>query len=102
MTLTEAIDIIQHVHATWFSHKEIVMIEYEDGSGWNFNYRLKFDEQDRFINLKPYHEKLEAIKDKEELIRKLKQYTHTSFYTDISERGKEHTSECINQILNKI
>jgi len=95
MTLTEAIQIIRAIHEVLGESSEVVMIEVEDGSRMRFNYRLKHDTQNRYINLKPYHDKLEVI-------RQLEMWTYSSFSETISVRGKEHVTERINQILNKI
>ena len=47
MKLTDAITMIQSLHLD-----KIVMIEFEDGSGYKFNYRLSGEDKNRFINLK--------------------------------------------------
>lgn len=47
MTLADAIIKLQTLHL-----KEVVKIEFEDGSGNNFNYRLKGENKDRFFNFK--------------------------------------------------
>ena len=50
MTLQQAITEIEKVH---FSYQlPIVMIEFEDGSGYKFNYRLQKEQKNRFIDLK--------------------------------------------------
>ena len=95
MTLTEAIQIIRAIHEVLGESSEVKMIEQEDGSGMKFNYMLKHDTQRRYMNLKPYYDKLEAIKS-------LEMWTYSSFSETISVRGKEHVTEKINQILNKI
>jgi hypothetical protein len=45
-TLIEAITMIE-----LFGGKQVVFIEYEDGSGTKFNYRLKGETQQRFTDL---------------------------------------------------
>ena len=102
MTLTEAQQIIEAIHSVLGSSKEVVMIEVEDGSRMRFNYRLKHDTRNRYIDLKPYHDKLEDVRYKAELVRKLEMWTYESFSETISVRGKEAVNERINQILNKI
>ena len=47
MTLAEAIIKLQTLHT-----KEVVKIEFEDGSGNSFNYRLKGENKDRYFNFK--------------------------------------------------
>lgn len=47
MTLQNAINEIE----SRFPLRKVVMIEYEDGSGKKFNYRLNGDSKNRFINL---------------------------------------------------
>ena len=47
MILTDAIKMIQSLHLD-----KIVMIEFEDGSGHKFNYKLSSEDKKRFINLK--------------------------------------------------
>lgn len=49
MTLIDAIKEIEKHHFDF--QLPIQMIEYEDGSGFKFNYRLKNDKNIRFINL---------------------------------------------------
>jgi hypothetical protein len=46
-TIWQAAQIIQAIYKT-----EVVMIEYEDGSGHKFNFRLKGQAGKQFINLK--------------------------------------------------
>jgi hypothetical protein len=50
MTLQQAITEIEKVHFAY--QLPIVMIEFEDGSGYKFNYRLKNEQKNRFIDLK--------------------------------------------------
>ena len=102
MTLTEAIQIIRAIHEVLGSSSEVAMFEVEDGSRMRFNYRLKHDTQNRYIDLKPYHDKLEEVRQKAELVKNLEMWVYTSFSETISVRGKEHVTERINQILNKI
>ena len=40
--------MIQSLHL----ENKVVMIEFEDGSGYKFNYRLDSEQKNRFINLK--------------------------------------------------
>lgn len=47
MTLQDAINLIEIKH-----FEKVVKIEFEDGSGHKFNYRLKGESKDRFINIK--------------------------------------------------
>lgn len=47
MTLQQAITEIEKIHQS-----KIQMIEFEDGSGYKFNYRLFGDTKNKFINLK--------------------------------------------------
>jgi hypothetical protein len=49
MTLLDAIKEIEKQHFDF--QLPIQMIEFEDGSGFKFNYRLKNDKDVRFINL---------------------------------------------------
>ena len=49
MTLQEAITQIENR----FPFCNVVMIEFEDGSGMKFNFRLGGDKENRFINLTP-------------------------------------------------
>lgn len=102
MTLTEAIQIIRAIHEVLGESSEVKMIEQEDGSGMKFNYMLKHDTQRRYMNLKPYYDKLEVIRQKERDLKSLEMWTYSSFSETISVRGKEHVTERINQILNKI
>ena len=102
MTLKEAIDIIESIHHVLGSSKEVVMIEVEDGSRMRFNYRLKHDTRNRYIDLKPYHDRLIVVKQKYELVKNLEMWIYESFNETISVRGKEAVNERINQILNKI
>ena len=102
MTLTEAIQIIRAIHEVLGSSSEVAMIEVEDGSRMRFNYRLKHDTQNRYIDLKPYHDKLQVIRQKEDDLKTLEMWTYTSFSETISVTGKKHVTEKINQILNKI
>jgi hypothetical protein len=48
MTLEQAIKEIKNQF-----NKDVVMIEFEDGSGYKFNYRLKGEQKNRFISIKP-------------------------------------------------
>jgi hypothetical protein len=50
MTLQEAIKEIEKQHFAF--QLPIQMIEFEDGSGFKFNYRLKGENKNRFIDLK--------------------------------------------------
>lgn len=51
MTLAQAITEIEKRH---FSYQlPIQMIEFEDGSGMKFNYRLKSEQKNRFISFQP-------------------------------------------------
>jgi len=50
MKLQEAISEIEKKHFSF--QLPIQMIEFEDGSGFKFNYRLKGETKNRFINLK--------------------------------------------------
>ena len=102
MTLTEAIAIIRAIHEVLGESSEVKMIEQEDGSGMKFNYMLIHDTQRRYMNLKPYYDKLEVIRQKERDLKTLEMWTYSSFSETISVRGKEHVTEKINQILNKI
>ena len=51
MTLEQA---IKEISAKHFSHQlPIQMVEFEDGSGYKFNYRLKGEQKNRYISLCP-------------------------------------------------
>ena len=102
MTLRQAIKIIQSIHEVLGASAEVKMIEQEDGSGTRFNYKLKNDIHPRFINLKPYQEKLEQVEEKKKLLSELEMWTYTSFSETISTTGKEHTQERTADILNKL
>jgi hypothetical protein len=50
MTLQQAITEIEKRHFAY--QLPLQMIEFEDGSGYKFNYRLKGENNNRFIDLK--------------------------------------------------
>jgi len=49
MTLAQAVTEIE----IRFPHCKVVMIEFEDGSGTKFNFRLGGQQKNQFINLAP-------------------------------------------------
>ena len=51
MTLQQAITEIEKRHFAY--QLPILMIEFEDGSGLKFNYRLSSEKQNRFISFEP-------------------------------------------------
>lgn len=102
MTLSEAQQIIEAIHTVLRTGSQLKMIEYEDGTGMRFNYKLMHDTYPRFINLRPYYDKLAVVREKRKLIEKLEMWTYESFNETISVLGKEVVDERINQILNKI
>lgn len=53
MTLTEAINVIEAKN----NHQKVSMIEYEDGTGKKFIYRLYGESKQRFIDLTNYSKK---------------------------------------------
>ena len=48
MTLEQAIKVIEKEY-----QKKVAMIEFEDGSGYKFNYRLSGEQKNRFISICP-------------------------------------------------
>jgi len=48
MTLEQAIKLIESQY-----QKKVAMIEFEDGSGYKFNYRLMGEQKNRFISIQP-------------------------------------------------
>jgi len=48
MTLAQALDKIEKKHLL-----PVQMIEFEDGSGYKFNYRLTGEQNNRFISFQP-------------------------------------------------
>ena len=61
MDLISALIQIEKYH--FYAQLPIQMIEFEDGSGTKFNYRLKGEQKNRFIDLsKPEKQNLEWIK----------------------------------------
>ena len=102
MTLKEAISIIEDVHPSRCEPKYVMMIEYEDGSLFKFNYRLIGETKNRFIDLRPHHIQLEKIRQKEALVGNLKMWTTTLFEEDISQKGIEHCTQRINEINQKL
>lgn len=61
MTLIEALIQIEKYHFTF--QLPIQMIEFEDGSGTKFNYRLNGETKNRYIDLsKPEKQNLEWVK----------------------------------------
>ena len=48
MTLEQAIKVIESQY-----QKKVAMIEFEDGSGYKFNYRLMGEQKNRFISIQP-------------------------------------------------
>lgn len=102
LTLTEAQQIIESIHRVLGVDSSLNMIEYEDGSGMRFNYKLARDTYPRFINLRPYYDKLQVVKEKRMLVDNLEMWLYESFNETISVRGKEAVNERISQILNKI
>lgn len=64
MTLTHALEVIQGENC----RQKVTMIEYEDGSGTKFNYRLQGYTENRFIDLTDYAEKSEAYESMDKWI----------------------------------
>ena len=46
MTLAQAIEVLESKH-----QKQLAMVEFEDGSGYKFNYRISGEQKNRFIDL---------------------------------------------------
>ena len=46
MTLANAIEVLESKH-----QKPLAMVEFEDGSGYKFNYRLMGEQKNKFIDL---------------------------------------------------
>lgn len=62
MTLAQAVEVLESKHQA-----KIQMIEFEDGSGYKFNYRLMGEQKNKFIDLwtddylKQYQQVIEII-----------------------------------------
>ena len=56
MTLEQAIKVIEKEY-----QKKVAMIEFEDGSGYKFNYRLSGEQKNRFISICPTSENNEFV-----------------------------------------
>ena len=65
MTLAQALDKIEKKHLL-----PVQMIEFEDGSGLKFNYRLSGEKENRFISFQPINEFLGFYSEVKKIVNK--------------------------------
>jgi hypothetical protein len=102
MRLTEAICIIDDLINNnqcpliyqGLSRKQVTFIQYEDGSGHKFNYSVDNENKINYIDLGPWVEKNDAVKE----IQKWLPY----LFNDTSEMGRTWAKVRINQACQKL